>query len=1230
MKRTGWIRTTRMAWLFLVVAILTSNEASADWFVARSVTHNVYMSSQNGCSPITGFVPAGGLTPRLLAVNPAGTRLYVMTGDAVTMGITAIDTTTRVGTPFLSGSPVFAIAASNTRFYTVGGAGLLVYDAVTRARVAQVFMPGTPFKVAVNHAATRVYVTVGPSVVVVDAATNSIITSVTATGTIGDIAISNDDNRAYVTTTDTQTLDVIDLASNTVIRSTSLGHPAEILKTNPAGTKLFAMVFFSNSLPRPARLLAIDPATGAVTAERQLDSSAQDMTVINQFVLVSQYNSVEPPGSEQGAYGLVMFYDVNGLGNSVEFRTGGRPWGLASWEPPPPAAPPPGVEITGIEVTQGIQDLDNSVRLVQRKRTVARVHVKRAPGFTNQPMTMYLYGIGLTCGLEGCNGGTLGSIIPSNRSGPSLVVPESPRRHREGDSFHFSLPWDWTNETELRLHAVLADPNEPKPACTILAPYQIVNFDVGTELNVQFVRMQYPYNNGVDLTATANEQNQAESYIKRLYPLSKLVARPSMIFRDDKLTSHVLHYSDFCQDEPVDRRNECAGKHVRLLLAALQVTGAMDIIGDADGAYAMIPQIPIAQDPTAQYFTRGACCTAKVASGASDSAYTAGHEIGHMLGRHHPTEAAELCGHEGKDPNYPYPLTAIHPLFPYDPEAGLAGFDIGDPLMGFRPRALSTAAVYDFMGYCSERWISDYTWDGLYLALRALNPGDGRFKTRKQIPAMLMPARAATPQPGDWLIVSGIFEAGTTRPVMLETQRVDRIMNLPAQPAGSHSIRLLGDGGAVLADYSFEPTRSSEAARGESAAYEFVHAVPYVTGTREIRIVETAGNRTVTTRAVSAASPAVSNVTAGAVNAGRVPLSWSASDPDGDVLSYDIFATRDAGANWQILVSGTSATSVDIDVSALGGGSTMLRVQASDGVLTAHAESAPFALPNKAPEVTIVDPADADGIFAGQVVNLEGFATDAQDGSLQGASLVWSIPGRTLGTSARATVMDLPVGANAITLTATNSAGLSASKTVNLTVSIPPAMPGPILTAGPSSIAWQVATGETALQTRALEIGNSGSGTAQFTAQISGQGNTNWLTLSSSSGVAPASLTLSASPTGLAGGTRRRAIVTLTAVGLPDQVIRVPVQLAVGNTFDTPERAAAAATADRADARAERRHGPGGHRSECRDAGRRRDHGGGRSRGDLSMDAIAGHRRDARGRDDAQCHLHRAAPQRGE
>jgi hypothetical protein len=98
---------------------------------------------------------------------------------------------------------------------------------------------------------------------------------------------------------------------------------------------------------------------------------------------------------------------------------------------------------------------------------------------------------------------------------------------------------------------------------------------------------------------------------------------------------------------------------------------------------------------------------------------------------------------------------------------------------------------------------------------------------------------------------------------------------------------------------------------------------------------------------------------------------------------------------------------------------------------------------------------------------------------------------------------------------------------------------------GPTQIGWHVAAGETQLQTAELNVGNSGSGDLQFTAQSSAA----WLTLSSAGGTAPATLILTGNPAGFTEGTTGNTTVTLTAVGFPDQGITVPVTLAAGNTF---------------------------------------------------------------------------------
>jgi hypothetical protein len=91
-------------------------------------------------------------------------------------------------------------------------------------------------------------------------------------------------------------------------------------------------------------------------------------------------------------------------------------------------------------------------------------------------------------------------------------------------------------------------------------------------------------------------------------------------------------------------------------------------------------------------------------------------------------------------------------------------------------------------------------------------------------------------------------------------------------------------------------------------------------------------------------------------------------------------------------------------------------------------------VPFKAPEVTIRPLAQPVVPLGFQVV-LDAAVEDLQDGQLPDASLVWTsdLSGR-LGTGQMLAIRNLPAGQHTITLTATNSGGLSTSKTTAVTV----------------------------------------------------------------------------------------------------------------------------------------------------------------------------------------------------
>lgn len=1142
------IRRRVTAWIFSGLALLGGTAAQAAPFAyITNVASNDVSVVDLASNTVTATVPVG-TTPIGVAVNLAGTRVYVANGGTVgAYSVSVIDTATNtvIATVMLPSNPVgVAVNPAGTRVYVTlqFADAVAVIDTASNSIVASTPV-SAPFGIVVSPDGAHVYVaSLNNFVAVLDPANNTVSGMITVGSGPRGIAINASGSRAYVANLISNNVSVLDTTNNTVVSTVAVGTYPYGVAVSPDGTR----VYVTNNGSGDVSVIDATSNTTVGTVTLAFGSSPRGIGVNAAGTKVYVAN-VESHFGTHTSYLVEIGTGCNEMSGTLSVGTDPAAFGLfigPGGDPPPGPSPTLTTHVTGIELTQGIQDVANSVPLIIGRRTFARVHVQ-SDGPAVAGVTARLRGLGAYMSGGGVVEVPLTPIAPSNAGGPRITVRPSPQRSILDDNFLFELPWEWTNFAGLRVFASLSAPDGPPlQSCERdVASAPVNEFRTFTTLEVAYVRMAYQLPGGY-AEASSGEQRQSESWLRRTYPVSQLKFTNDFVLFDPFLGSFVDQSNLFCQVAYTPAtRNLCAYGYVSSRLSALDATSSF--MGTADVAYGLIPQPT--PNPT-NLFTRGACCTGRAAAGPANDADYSSHEIGHFLGRKHPVQASAECKHSPDDPNYPYFFTFIAPPLS-DPNTSLAGFDGGDPNLLLPMGVIPPSMGFDIMGYCQPKtWMSDYTYRALAISLQVLHPDiSGVDATSTQrVPAPV-------PQSGDWLLVFGQIAPDLGIAKIFNIQRTDQIFNQPPRVPGIYSIRLVDMLGATLADYTFAPTVETDAnTPGGSSTPElgFGQAVPFVAGTHEVRILDNSnGGAVLASALVSANAPVVANVAVQGMPdppTGLVTVTWTASDVDNDVLHFDLYLARNNGMTLQPLQVGISANSAQVDTSTLGGGPVQFRVMASDGLQTAYADSPALLLANKPPQSRILLPGASAHVYLGQVVNLQGEAMDPQDGRIADSGLTWSSQLGALGTGTQLSVSDLPVGVNVVTLTAINSASLAATSTTIITVDGDLDSPGPTLTAGPAQIGWQVAAGEMQLQTASLYIGNRGSGTVQFTVSTAAP----WLTASAMSGTAPATLTLAANPGGLADGAILDTTLTLTAVGDPAQVITVPVRLSVGDTFD--------------------------------------------------------------------------------
>jgi len=733
--------------------------------------------------------------------------------------------------------------------------------------------------------------------------------------------------------------------------------------------------------------------------------------------------------------------------------------------------------VTGLEITQAIQTLANSVPLIADKRTVARLYLR-----VDGPTTSIA---NVSADLTGHRPGTppmlpqeVGPPLPpaNLRSTNSITVDSSTDitgdRRDITASLNFDLPPGWISEGQLylqvaRIYIDGVPSTLPCVGCENVNVFgfpKFVRFEESAPVRLKTWTVPYVMKvGGVDTTflPSALDLDFFESWIARAYPTSSVISTrgttkgfigvPDQDFDAGDVNSRLFWtwFSDILGGT-TDPRTKYYGitSDVGQFMRGL----ADGIPGTVASGPAGVPGGPNSAGSSGGGWDTDACTGAVTGLCATYGDYYGGHEVAHLYGRKHPG----FCGGNSKDDDdYPYPGGFI---------GGGAlrefGFDLGDAGRGIPRRIYPPDVWTDVMTYCSNEWISDYTYLGILDNLRDLESASA-----------VLTADSPLIISSGGLLVQGRIDLASDAVELKPFVRLDTAIFTGRPDISPYTIDLLGAGPTPLASYPFEPKRDSERLPGDEHAALISEVVPYVAGTT--RIVISKNGIELASRSVSPNAPTVFLVTpnGGQTLQGDLETEfWQAFDPDSDPLRFVLQYSRDAGTTWMTVDTDIEDLSYDVDLRNLPGGSQALfRIIATDGVnTTSDVSDAPFTVPMKDPKARIISPESGSVFAAAQTPVFVGEAMDLEDGALGGNALRWTsdVDG-VLGFGPSVAAANLTPGIHVITFSATDSSGAEGQDSIVIFIErgLPVANAGPDLVVFAGRNAYLSAAGSTGFGT---------------------------------------------------------------------------------------------------------------------------------------------------------------------
>jgi hypothetical protein len=364
------------------------------------------------------------------------------------------------------------------------------------------------------------------------------------------------------------------------------------------------------------------------------------------------------------------------------------------------------VQLDAMEVTQAVQDLNQSVPLIAGKSTVVRVY--------------------LSC--YGSAGMTVRGQLALRRgpSDPEVMIASlntvvldpaqagnvPAKRNDVTRSLNFLVPYASTGEGPLAIRIASVTDAVTGVAITVGCERRpTVWFHPSPPLRVRVLGFRYAFGSPpVTHTPSSLDFQGLLSWLGRAYPVGQVVSSQAVV------------------DATATPEFSCGDINAQLAaIRALDMSGGGDqrthyygLVSDGGFFMRGCAGVPSTPDPGAV----GSGPTGPATWGWDfDGTYGdwyGGHELGHTFGRRHPG----FCGETQNDlDNYPFSNGQLANLDP-----SFAGFDVGDPILGFPMVAQPGTQWHDVMTYCDFQWLSVYTYLGVrqrLLAEDSLGVGSG-------------------------------------------------------------------------------------------------------------------------------------------------------------------------------------------------------------------------------------------------------------------------------------------------------------------------------------------------------------------------------------------------------------------------------------------------------------------------------------------------------------------------